>query len=1103
MMSQRSRLAAALLLAFGLNMPAAAQERTFDVPAQSAVHSIPELARQAQIQIVAPAGGLEGVQTPAVVGQMAPREALRLLLQGTGLEVASDDGRVVLLQGPGSGLPAGNRAESAAGERAGQGTIAGRILDPVTGEYMRNAIIRVNSGGRRQTTVSGERGEYRVTGVHAGRAEMIVSFTNYADQRISLEIAPGESIERDVELFRAAEPGAAASELDTILVVGTRDADARAIMDQRASMDIMNSLSADSFGEISEGNVGEFVKFMPGVDADMLDGTARYVNLRGLPPEYTSVTVDGASLASVDANTGASTSRSFSFEQVSLSNIESIEIFKTSSADMEANAPAGTINLRTRRAFDRLGRRIHAELSGTTHSDLWGGSRTYGDPGDGSQDKVMPSGKFEYSDVFMDRRLGVMFSFSEYNNYIQRDRMTAPWNYVPTAASPDTVVLGSFRAQQIKQQQERMASALTVDFRATDSLILSLSAMYNEADTWSGQRSWNFTTGARSGLEADGDPMLEFATLDGRGRVQSQALAVSKHGEGLTLMPSFEYQNERMRIDGRIAYSESESTYDPLGRRGSIFSIVNEPRVDGDFHAVRSGLMEFDWVFTQLGGADWSDPASYVNQPAALTFNTQDGRWANSRLPSADLNFTFYRDIGAVPVTFKTGAKVRRDVYDFANEREAHRYTYVGPMGVAEFWQAHQTPAEFAFDDDGLRMISSSGNGGLFMPSTYSIGQLFLSNPELFRHTITAANYYNAFIANRRHFEEDMNAAYFMATAEFGERLVARAGLRWEETETRAREFDPLPYADVIAAGHAASAATGRATTIDGLRYQYESRPMIERKGRYDRFFPSASFRYAFDDDTELQFGYSRTIRRPEVGVLAGVQSVNENEMIVSIPNAGLEPEISDNLSLRLARYFEPVGMVGLNLYQNRIQGLFQSVDMSADEYGHTGSEYADYTFRTTVNVPGNAVRVRGLELEYSHSLDFLPDPLKGFNVRGSYSYNEAETDVVSMAPHMIALVLGYRRGGFALNLNTKWVDDKLFRASDGVYIQSRVEMNLSGTYRLARGWQAFFSLRNLLDEPYVRIRPAGENASGAWPEHANYYQKFGVTGTLGLRATF
>ena len=77
---------------------ALAQTRTFDVPSDVASNSIPEFARQAGIQIVAPADRLEGVRTPAVKGNLDVHAALAELLKGTDIRIASDDGQVVTLK---------------------------------------------------------------------------------------------------------------------------------------------------------------------------------------------------------------------------------------------------------------------------------------------------------------------------------------------------------------------------------------------------------------------------------------------------------------------------------------------------------------------------------------------------------------------------------------------------------------------------------------------------------------------------------------------------------------------------------------------------------------------------------------------------------------------------------------------------------------------------------------------------------------------------------------------------------------------------------------------------------------------------------------------
>ncbi len=90
--------AAAFVLAASLAAPAAAQTRRFEIAPQEAVRAIPEFARQAGVQIIAPADRLRGVNLPALTGEHDVREALRQLLAGTALEIASDNGQIITLR---------------------------------------------------------------------------------------------------------------------------------------------------------------------------------------------------------------------------------------------------------------------------------------------------------------------------------------------------------------------------------------------------------------------------------------------------------------------------------------------------------------------------------------------------------------------------------------------------------------------------------------------------------------------------------------------------------------------------------------------------------------------------------------------------------------------------------------------------------------------------------------------------------------------------------------------------------------------------------------------------------------------------------------------
>lgn len=94
-----------------------AQARSFNVPAEEAVNSIPEFARQAGVQIVAPANQLQGRRTGAIKGTFEVRAGLDKLLQGTGLQVASSDDQTILLRAARKNVAAAPETEGAAPAR--------------------------------------------------------------------------------------------------------------------------------------------------------------------------------------------------------------------------------------------------------------------------------------------------------------------------------------------------------------------------------------------------------------------------------------------------------------------------------------------------------------------------------------------------------------------------------------------------------------------------------------------------------------------------------------------------------------------------------------------------------------------------------------------------------------------------------------------------------------------------------------------------------------------------------------------------------------------------------------------------------------------------
>ncbi len=973
----------------------------------------------------------------------------------------------------------------AAAQSAATGTISGRIFNPATGEYVRNAQIRVD--GRAETIVSGDGGAYSITNVPAGEATLRVIFIGYQPLTARVTVPAGGAVKRDFELAHLeAASGDGPMKLQKFTVSSEREGNAKALMQQRNSMDITNSVASDVFGDVAEGNVGEFLKHMPGVELDLVQGEIRTIRLRGLDSEYTQVSLDGVSLASADANQGASgNARAFSFEQVSLSSVESIEVSKTISADVDANAPAGTINLKPKRAFDRAGRRITAQANVTAFSTRFNFDDSYG-PDDRQSRKIHPGGMIDYSDVFFNKRLGINLNISESMAYSANARTTITYNYAPTAADPRPVVPTALAFLHAPRTNRRSTINFTSDFKATDRLVLSLGLLYNYAALNNPQRALTFNTGARN-LVAGTDPLLDL-TSSAVGSVVANPAAIVKLGQTVTVVPKFEYRAGNLLVEGKFAGSHSTSWYDPRDRQGSIRDAGGPTLSNVQFRATRSSLRSADWKVVQLAGLDMNDGASYTNP----TITIDDGRFALTDVYSADLTAT-YRTNKILPIVWKTGFKRRYEIRDFRLDTESLRYNLIGAPARGA-WAAYRSPFEFDMGgtntDASLRSISG---GTVFMPDLVRLGGLYRDNPGQFAHTITAANYYNAYIANRRNYEETIDSAFFMGTASFG-KLIGRAGIRREETSTDALDYNPRSPAEVAAAGFPEVA--GRATTIEGLFYQYQSRPRIHNTNTYDNWFPSASLKYKITPQLDAQLGFSSTIRRPPFRDVAGVMSINDDNLTVSMPNRLLEPETSKNFSARLAYYFEPVGIVAANVYQNNVKGLFITNRLTAQEFGYNGElDLSNYEFITTT-ASANDVTVRGMELEYSQSLSFLPGAFRGLNIRASYTRSYASIPKTGVIPHSINGGLSYGFRGLNVYANANWRDAYPTTVTGNPrFYRHRTNIDIGGSYRISARYSVFFSARNIFNEPYVILERVGNNAPVS-----QFYEVNGTNWTFGVK---
>jgi TonB-dependent receptor len=901
------------------------------------------------------------------------------------------------------------------------------------------------------------------------------------------------------------------------IVSTDREGNAKAIMEQRRNMNIATSVAADTFGDITESNVGEFLKFLPGVDVEYVDGISRGPRIGGLDQQYVGVTMDGASVASADAytaygstlnGTAGSQARSVGFEQMAITAVESIEISRTLSADMDASSPAGSINMKTRRAFDRPGRRVD-----------WQFSLAFNTPDAAKPDKVFgwddnlryqwrPNWQLDYADVFRNKTLGVRLSLSQSSTRSEQQYVTHNYHKTTTATDLRPMVLYSLVFTDGPRLSSRANATATVDYKASPRLVLSLTSMFNAFENNAHTKSLTFSAAANGVAAAtgrqnvQGDGLTVFRT-NGLANNTSRFFA---HGGGsaikltnsVTLTPKFEYKVGSLTIDGTANFSRSKNDYETSSRGTVRSELVNNLPVD--FIATRSDPMSAEWTIQQTSGADWGQLSSY-----AYPRITEEGRFAFTEIYTGEVNARYVTP-WRVPSFFKVGAKWAEENRKTENTTVYESYAYTGPGGAilnpngtitqTGNWAALPSPRAFNTQMGSIRALNIANLPTIANRSAISL--LYRQHPEYFTNIATAENYYTAFVANHRDFRQHVPAAYGMGNVRLG-RLQLQGGLRWERTESEAREFDPLTAAETAAAGYPVSATTRRATTIDGMRYQFFSRPRVNRGGAYDNFFPSLGAKYSLRPNLHAQAGFSRAISRPPIDSLAGVWNINDLAMLITAPNPNLLPEDSDNYVARLAYYFEPVGSLTVLVQQTEITNQRVTVRGRAEDFGFTDPEYQNYEFQSVLN--NNLLyRYRSFELGYNQQLSFLPGVLRNTNVNLSYTRNYANQYFPGVMPHKATASIAWSYRRVSVRVGGVWQDDTPFTTVWGRYQPANLKVDLSGGVRLTARTSVFLSGRNIFNDPTLLYE--GDPTRNI-PAALYRYGNFGVSWSLGVRGNF
>ncbi len=1001
----------------------------------------------------------------------------------------------------------------------GTGAITGRVFNPATNEYVRNAEVRVEGTDLATNTEAG--GYFRLSRVPAGPAKLTVKFTGYRTATAEVTVSAGGTATSEIELVSGlADAGDdEVVKLEAFTVAADRSGNAKALQSQRASMQLSRSISADAFGDVTEGNVGEFLKYLPGVELEYVEADTRGPRLGGMASAYTSVTLDGRNIASADAftqyvafeNAGAGTAnRSFGFDAISINSIESIEINRVTSAAMDANAPAGNINMKTKRAFDMKGRQIGMNLGTVMNSEEFTFKKTAG-PNDSLGRKYRLNYDLSYSDVFFGDRLGVLIGVSESNLYNEQYRIDHTYNRTPTAADPRPQVLTQILLKDGPKWTERFTTTMTADFRATENLTLSLNVIFNAYDARfynrqvTMQASGN-NTGATTGRQlVAGDGVLSYGTTSASTAASRQVVFGGGNGlkftNTITIGPSFEYRWKDLTFDGAYQISHSRNDYDNLAHGSVGNSPVNNLNNIG-FTATRSSADSADWKFVQTAGADWANLANMTNPRIS-----DDNRQATSDLTIGELNVRYQLPV-KLPTALRAGFKLTEDSRIANNSNTYDVWRYVGPGGGATGTFA-DFPSPFVLfgpnNQVGVKFTSIGGAGAPAFPDRDALGRLFASNPEYFQRgeslgIITTAQYEQGRYLNIPTYDlsETSTAGYLMANSTIA-KLQLQGGVRYEKTDFESLEQVPRSSAEVAAAGFPVD-ASGNPTTWAGVDYRYADRPRVTRRSSYNDLFPSMTAKYTVLPNLLADIGWGKTIKRPDLGKLAGTQRINDFAEEVITPNPNLRPERAEKIAASVSYFFGRSGSNNVQVVAShaKVRDLQEETRLTSAEFGNTDPLYESYEFVSFGNV-GNPVTFRSMEYSYSQFLNFLPGFLQGTSVNVSYTRTYASRRVQGTVPHAIkgGISYGYKR--FRISLNGVFRDDTpAFQGRSDRYQKANVKYDLSGSIRLTENVSFYFSGRNIFEEPHRLYEMSAGNSDVLFR-----LENYGTNWSFGLKGRF
>ncbi len=597
-------------------------------------------------------------------------------------------------------------------EETSLGIISGQVTDTER-HTLPGATIQIES---LHTGVTADiNGFYKLPNIKPGTYTLKVSYVGYTPIYKEVSVTNSNKvIVTDIVMSEGLE-------LQEVSVKGAFAGQRKALQMQKSAMGVTNVVSADQIGKFPDSNIGDALKRINGINVQYDQGEARFGQVRGTSADLTSVTVNGNRLPSAEGDT-----RNVQLDLIPADMVQTIEVSKVVTSDMDGDAIGGSINLVTkntpyRRVLNFTGSTGYTWISGKPQWNIGG---TWGDRFFGNKLGVMASASYQYAPGGSDN---TEFEYVEKKGEIQ---------------------LKEAQVRQYYVTRERQSYSLALDYQFNPLHKISFKGIYNRRNDWENRYRISYKK-----LNSDAkDQSIILQTKAGADDTKGARL---ERQQTMDFTLDGEHNFGNLKLDWTSSYSRAtedrpNERYIGLKLKGGSDMNFGESFVDVGMRQPYSTLSipafdEAKWKLDELCNSDQSIKENEIKERINFTLPLSKGLYGNS---------------------LKFGYKyTRKD-----KERNTEYYDY--------------TDAEDKYIPDWKTNITYKIRDGFMPSSQYPIGTQFVSKDYMGGIDFNKADGAEVLEEEAGNYEatEQIHAGYLRLDQKLGKRLDATIGLRIENT---------------------------------------------------------------------------------------------------------------------------------------------------------------------------------------------------------------------------------------------------------------------------------------------------------------------------------